>query len=79
MMTQVTWSSERGGPTRRKTHLFARTHIMEKLKTYRWVVVESFVEEFEAFTRATRGEPSAVATGEDGLLTIRVAEAATAN
>ena len=52
---------------------------MEKLKTYRWVVVESFVEEFEAFARATRGEPSNVADGEDGLLTIRVAEAATAN
>jgi len=79
MLTQVTWSGERGGPTKRKTHLFARTHLMEKLKTYRWVVVESFVEEFEAFANATKGEPSSVASGEDGLLTIRVAETATAS
>jgi predicted dehydrogenase len=79
MMTQVTWSTERGGPTRRKTHLFPRTHIMEKLKTYRWVVVESFNEEFKAFAAAANGEPSNVASGEDGMLTIRVAEKATAN
>ena len=79
MMAQVTWSAERGGPTRRKTHLFPRTHIMEKLKTYRWVVVESFIEEFKAFASAANGEPSNVASGEDGMLTIRVAEQATAD
>jgi len=76
MTTQVTWSTERGGPSKRKTHLFAHTQIMEKLKSYRWVVVESFVEEFNAFARAIRGEQSNVASGTDGLLTIRVAEAA---
>ena len=77
MLTQVTWSDERGGPTRRKTHLFPRTHIMEKLKTYRWVVTESFVEEFIAFADAINGKQSNMASGEDGLLTIRIAEAAT--
>jgi len=79
MLTQVTWSTERGGPTKSKTHLFARTHVMEKLKSYRWVVVESFVKEFEAFSLAAGGQPGAVASGEDGLLTIRIAEAATAD
>jgi predicted dehydrogenase len=50
---------------------------MEKLRTYRWVVVESFVEEFDAFARAAVGEKSAVATGADGMQTIRIAEVAT--
>lgn len=77
MITQVVWSSECGGPTRRKTHLFAKTHLMEKLRTYRWVVVESFVEEFDAFARAAVGEKSAVATGADGMQTIRIAEVVT--
>ena len=77
MLTQVVWSTEHGGPTRRKTHLFAKTHLMEKLRSYRWVVVESFVEEFDAFARAVAGEKSAVASGADGMQTIRIAEVAT--
>jgi predicted dehydrogenase len=79
MLTQVVWSSERGGPTKRKTHLFARTHIMEKLKSYRWVVTESFVHEFSAFADAASGKPSTVASGKDGMLTIRIADVASAN
>jgi predicted dehydrogenase len=77
MLTQVVWSTERGGPVKRKTHLFAKTHIMEKLKTYRWVVVDSFVHEFAAFADAVNGKPSAIASGEDGMLTIRIADEAT--
>jgi len=77
MLTQVCWSQTRGGPLRKKTHLFARTHLMEKLKSYRWVVVESFVHEFAAFADAAAGNPSAVASGGDGMLTIRIADAAT--
>jgi predicted dehydrogenase len=76
MLTQVCWSETRGGPLRKKTHLFARTHIMEKLKSYRWVVVESFVEEFAAFADAAAGKPSAMADGEAGMLTIRIADTA---
>jgi predicted dehydrogenase len=76
MLTQVTWSETRGGPIRKKTHLFARTHLMEKLKSYRWVVVESFVHEFAAFADAAAGKPSAIASGADGLLTIRIADTA---
>jgi len=79
MMTQVVWSSERGGPTRRKTHLFPKIHLMEKLRTYRWVVVDSFIQEFDAFARAATGGQSAVATGADGMLTIRIAEIAAGN
>jgi predicted dehydrogenase len=79
MLTQVVWSNERGGPTKRKMHLFARTHVMEKLKSYTWVVVESFVHEFSAFADAASGKPSTVASGADGMLTIRIADVASAN
>lgn len=79
MLADVVSAKERGGPTRRQIELFPRTNIMERLRSYRWVVVESLVLELEAFARATRGEAgeaSGVATGFDGLRAIEIAEAA---
>lgn len=76
MITDLVYAGQTGGPTRRRRFLFPRVHLMEKLKTYRWVVVESFVEEFRAFERAVRGEKSAVATGEDGLRAVEIAHLA---
>jgi hypothetical protein len=60
----------------RKSWYFPMVHLMEHLKSYRWVVVESFLHEFEQFEKAVRCEASAVATGQDGLLTVQVALAA---
>ena len=77
MMTQVTWSDEIGGRTRRKTHLFPRTQLIEKLRSYRAIVEQSFVDEFDAFVAAAEGRPSAMATGRDGMRTIQIADAAT--
>jgi predicted dehydrogenase len=73
MMTQVGWASETGGRTQSKTDWFPRVALGEKLKSYRWVVVESFVEELAAFARYVRGEPSRVATGADGLRAVEIA------
>jgi predicted dehydrogenase len=77
MMTRVTWSAERAGPTRRKTDWFPRTAIGEKTGTYRWVVVESFVREFQAFLDYVSGRPSRIATGEDGARAVEIAFQAT--
>lgn len=76
MITRATWAAERGGRPQRKSWYFPMVHLMEHLKSYRWVVVESFLHEFEQFEKAVRGEPNAVATGQDGLLTVQVAQAA---
>jgi hypothetical protein len=57
-------------------HLFPRTLVGEKLKSYRWVVVRSFIEEFAAFRSYVRGEPSRIGTGFDGLRALEIAEAA---
>lgn len=79
MITEVVWASETGGKPNRKRHLFPYVHLMEHLRSYRWVVVESFVKEIEAFEDAVNGKPGALASGQDGLYTIEVAEAAALN
>ena len=43
--------------------VFSDVHVMEHLRSYRWVVVESFRREFEEFENAVSGKRSSVATG----------------
>lgn len=76
MITDVTWADSTGGPTKRKRWFFPRLHVMEKLKSYRWVVLRSFIDELEAFRAALDGRETALATGHDGLITVDVAERA---
>lgn len=78
MMTQVVSTKTLGGPTQRKSYFFPMVHLREHLHSYRWVVTQSFVREFEAFARAIRGEATAIATGDDGLRALEIAEGATA-
>jgi predicted dehydrogenase len=73
MMTQVVWAAETGGRSQSKTDWFPRYALGEKLRSYRWVVVESFVEEFAAFVAYVRGAPSRIATGADGLRAVEIA------
>jgi predicted dehydrogenase len=76
MMTQVVWSQQRGGPIRRKTHFFPITFIQEHLRSYRWIVTQSFVLEFQALLKAIRNEPTPLASGRDGLRAVEIAHAA---
>ncbi|HEX6314198.1 MAG TPA: Gfo/Idh/MocA family oxidoreductase [Gemmatimonadaceae bacterium] len=76
MMVQVVWAAETGGRTQSKTDWFPRVALGEKLKSYRWVVVESFVRELDAFAAWVGGAPSRVATGADGLRAVEIATAA---
>ena len=73
MLTQVVSAEDRGGRTRKKTYFFPKTFISEHLRSYRWVITTSFVLEIDAFSRAVRGEPMALATGYDGLRAVEVA------
>ncbi len=74
--TRVMSAAQLGGRTRCRRYLFPLAHLREKLFTYRAIVVDSFIAELCAFAAAVRGEPSAVATGRDGLLALEVAHAA---
>lgn len=78
MMTQVVSTKTLGGRPQRKSYFFPLVHLREHLHSYRWVVTQSFVREFEAFARAIRGEATAIATGYDGLRALEIAEDATA-
>lgn len=75
MLTEVIWAAEPGGPTRRRIHLFPLTHLGERLRSYRWVVTRSFVEELRAFSAAIRGDATPLATGRDGLTAVAIAQA----
>jgi predicted dehydrogenase len=76
MWTEMRWSEERGGPVRKKQFFYPQTHLMEHLRSYKWIGVLSFVDEFREFAAAIRGAPSRMGTGFDGLRAIEIAEAA---
>jgi predicted dehydrogenase len=75
MLTQVTWSKELAGKTNRRNYFFPMTHICEHVRSYRWVVVQSFQRELNAFCRSVLEEYTEVATGEDGLRAVEIANA----
>ncbi len=77
MITRLVAAEQTAGRARRRSFLFPWTHVMEKVRSYRWVVTRSFVPEFENFLLAVVGKPSAVATGHDGLRAVAIADAAT--
>lgn len=76
MHLEVLTADRTGGRMRRRTERFIRTTIGEHLKSYRWVVAESFVREYDAFERAIAGQPSPIAAGLDGLRAIEIARSA---
>ena len=76
MATELVASGEVGGRTKRRKWSFIGTTINEHLHSYRWVVEQSFIREFEAFEQAMAGQPSAIATGYDGLRAVEIATSA---
>jgi predicted dehydrogenase len=76
-MTTTVWRKARRTSIRRH-YLFPRTFVMEQLRSYRWVVVESLVAELDAFLARVDGRPAAGAGGADGLRSIEIAETAVA-
>ena len=75
MMTRVVWMDKPGGRRRGRTHLFLKLQIIERLRSYRWTLLESFRKELEAFAGAVRGEKTPVALGVDGLRSVEIAHA----
>jgi predicted dehydrogenase len=75
MIVRAAWTKQLDCPTRSRSYFFPMVHIMEKLKSYRWVVIQSFIRELEAFAATIRGERTHLASGYDGLRSIELAEA----
>ena len=77
MMTQVVWFDKPDDKPKKKRFLFPMIHIMEHLRSYEWVVTQSFVQEIQAFVETLQGKVTPLATGQDGARAIEVAHAAT--
>lgn len=73
MRLELLQSDTRGGKVRRRIHRFPGVMLGEHLRSYRWVVTRSFIQELDAFTARVAGRPSLVATGEDGLRALEIA------
>ena len=75
IMVQAVWSEELGGAMRKKTHFFPKTFLFEHLRSYRWVVTQSFIREFEAFSKTVGRESTKIANGIDGMRAVEIAQA----
>jgi predicted dehydrogenase len=76
MITEVAWSNARGGPFKRKRHLFPRVFLREHLRSYKALVEDSFVAEMSAFHKTLTGGASQIASGLDGMRAVEIAQAA---
>ena len=79
MITEVITGGLKSGKSSRQSFFFPKVHFMEKLKSYRWIVVQSFVKEFDEFLAAIEGRKTSIATGWDGLRAVDVAYRACLN
>lgn len=73
MLTKVFWTPKEGARGQKKTYFFPKTFLGEHVYSYRWVVVQSFIKEFIALSRAINGEVSDIASGADGLRAVEIA------
>lgn len=75
MMTRVIWMDRPGGKPRRRTYRFPGVFLKEHLRSYRWLVLESFVLELDAFRGAIEGRRTPLATAHDGMRAVEIAHA----
>jgi len=75
MMTQMAWVEKLGGRPRRKFYLFPKLQVVERLRSYRWTGLQSFVKELMAFSLTIAGEKTSLALGRDGLKSVEIAHA----
>jgi predicted dehydrogenase len=73
MRVELLAAAETGGKATRRVHRFPKVFVGEHVRSYRWVVVQSFIEEMDAFARAAAGKTTMLATGFDGMRAIEIA------
>jgi predicted dehydrogenase len=75
MYAEATWFANPGERPQKQRFLFPAFQLKERLKSYRFTVIQSFVEEFRCFARAANGEKASAATGFDGARAVEIAYA----
>lgn len=73
MLTQVVRLDRSGGRPRRRIHVFPWLQVVERLRSYRWMGLQSLMKELAAFVGTTRGEKTPLALGLDGLRAVQIA------
>jgi predicted dehydrogenase len=66
-------SAKRG---RRSVFLFPKMQILERLRSYRWTIIQSFIAEHQDFMRRVSDDKGVGATGVDGLRAVELAYSA---
>jgi predicted dehydrogenase len=64
-----------GVRAKRRYNLFPKFQVLERLKSWRWTIVQSFVEEMTDFAEGIRVGRDVAPTGRDGLRTLQMAHA----
>lgn len=76
MLTQLVWLERLGGRPRRRLYFFPLLQVVERLRSYRWTGLRSFMEELSGFAQAIHGEKTTpLALGRDGLRAVQIAHA----
>jgi predicted dehydrogenase len=75
MMTQMVRMDSSGTKRRRKIYVFPLLQVIERVRSYRWTGLQSFIKELTAFTQTIFGEKTALALGLDGLNSVKIAHA----
>jgi len=75
MMTQMVRMDSSGSKARRKIYMFPLLQVVERVRSYRWTGLQSFIKELTAFTQTIFGEKTALALGLDGLNSVKIAHA----
>ncbi len=75
MWTEVVYVNGAGDHRHRKRYFFPWLQIVERLRSYRWTLIQSFTKELRAFAAASRGEKTSLALGFDGLRAVQIAHA----
>lgn len=75
MLAQATWFDKPDGRKFRKFWTYPFFQVIERMKSYRYTVTQSFIAEFGAFMKAMRGEKVSAATGYEGMRAVEIAQA----
>lgn len=75
MLARATWFDKPDGRKSQKFWTYPKFQVIERLKSYRYTVTQSFIAEFTAFLRAIRGEKVSAATGYEGMRAVEIAHA----
>jgi predicted dehydrogenase len=75
MMTRMIRKDGLGGRPHRALYLFPKLQLVERLRSFRWTLLQSFIQELTAFARTVAGEKTPLALGIDGLKAVEIAHA----